>query len=82
MNKRTLIITNDFYNLEEVYNSLLDEYNSEYQDIDITFNRNSIYIVIDEEDYKIVASEVTHILLDLEVEEFTIKLGLPNELIL
>jgi len=81
-NKQTLIISSDLHDLEEQYEILLDEYNKhEYDDLDITYDRERISIILEDEDFGVIASEITHILFEYGVEQFTLKKGLLNDLI-
>ena len=74
--KETLIIESELYNLDEIIDVLLDEYNTEeYQDVVIEEHRGKVIVITEEEDFLVVTSEVTQVLFYNGITHFTLTRG-------
>lgn len=79
MNKETLIIKSELYDLSEILYLLNEEYNKEYLNVSIELDRHQIILIIDEEDFLVVSSEITQILFSNDIDYFTLGKGYISE---
>lgn len=77
--KETLIITSDLYDIQEITDLLLAEYNNEYQEVLIESNRKGVTMIVEEDDFLIVSAEVAQLLFTYDIDHFTLAKGYINE---
>lgn len=78
-NKETLIIKSELYDLDDIIYYLNEQYNNDYQNISIELERHRIVIIMEEEDFLIVSSEIAQMLFINGIDYFTLAKGYISE---